>query len=60
MWCRTSRSWVRPSPRWVTTCFFAQSGEEALGVIQKEDLDLILLDVMMPGMTGFELSEKDP
>ncbi len=32
----------------------ATSGEEALEIASKERLDLVLMDVMMPGMNGFE------
>ncbi|XPF95779.1 response regulator [Colwellia sp. RE-S-Sl-9] len=34
---------------------FAKNGEDALKFAEKEQPDLILLDVMMPGMTGFEV-----
>lgn len=37
---------------------FARSGQNALDLIQKEKVDLILLDVNMPEMTGFEVCEK--
>ena len=37
---------------------FAKSGEEALQLLQKEQPDLILLDVMMPGLTGFDVCER--
>ncbi len=33
----------------------ALSGAEALDVAEKERVDLVLLDVMMPDMTGFEV-----
>lgn len=33
----------------------ATSGHEALDIIQNEPPDLILLDIMMPGMDGYEL-----
>lgn len=36
----------------------ATSGEEAIERIPEEKPDLILLDVMMPGMNGFEVSKK--
>jgi two-component system cell cycle sensor histidine kinase/response regulator CckA len=36
----------------------AGSGEEALAVIGRQAPDLILLDVMMPGMDGYQLAEK--
>ena len=35
----------------------AQSGEEALEMISKEHPDLILLDIMLPGIDGFEVCE---
>jgi two-component system sensor histidine kinase/response regulator len=35
----------------------ARSGEEALACLLKEDIALILLDVMMPGLDGFETAE---
>ena len=36
----------------------ANNGQEALEVIWNENPDLILLDVMMPGMDGFEVAER--
>ena len=36
---------------------FAKSGAEALRLIEKERPDIILLDVMMPEMTGYEVCE---
>lgn len=34
------------------------SAAEALAVISKEDADLLLLDITMPGMTGLELCQR--
>ena len=42
---------------------FAKSGADALSHLQKQAPDLVLLDVMMPGMDGYEVCEqikKDP
>lgn len=39
-------------------CLTAASGTEALEVIANQQVDLILLDVMMPGMSGFEVAER--
>ncbi|MEW6087621.1 MAG: two-component system response regulator [bacterium] len=36
----------------------ASDGEEALRKVLAEDIDLILLDVMMPKMNGFEVTKK--
>jgi CheY-like chemotaxis protein len=36
----------------------ALSGKEALSRLRKSEIDLILVDVMMPDMNGFELVEK--
>lgn len=38
------------------TC--ADTGEEALEYLLKEDIDCILLDLMLPGMSGIEFCEK--
>ena len=36
----------------------AYSGEEALKKVKCDDPDIILLDIMMPGMNGFEVCKK--
>jgi two-component system, sensor histidine kinase and response regulator len=38
--------------------YFAQSGEAALKQVEQHDFDLILLDIMMPEMEGFEVCRK--
>ncbi|MCH8494188.1 MAG: response regulator [Balneolales bacterium] len=40
------------------TVFAAFDGADALRLLEKRIPDLILLDVMMPGMNGFEVCEK--
>lgn len=40
------------------TLIKASSGKEALDCLEVTEPDLILLDVMMPGMSGFEVLEK--
>lgn len=37
--------------------FEASNGTEALHMIQQHNIDMVLLDVMMPGMSGFEMLE---
>jgi len=38
--------------------FKASSGEEALRIIETEDIHVVLLDVLMPGMDGFEVCRQ--
>ena len=37
--------------------FEAYNGKEALAILDREDVHLVLLDVMLPGADGFELME---
>ena len=41
---------------WDTTA--ASTGDEALTAIQNNSYDLVILDLMLPGMDGFEVCEK--
>jgi DNA-binding NtrC family response regulator len=36
----------------------ARSGEEALGLMEKEKVDLAIVDIIMPGMSGLDFLEK--
>lgn len=38
-------------------CLCAYDGAEAANILEKELFDLVLLDVMLPGVSGFELME---
>ncbi|ADE36539.1 methanogen output domain 1-containing protein [Methanohalophilus mahii] len=35
----------------------AESGEECLQKVEEKDIDLILLDIMMPGMSGYDVAK---
>lgn len=39
------------------TVFTAENGEEALKVMEKEHIDLVILDIMMPKMNGYEFTK---
>ena len=36
----------------------ASSGDEALKILAEQDLDLVLLDIVMPGMDGYEVCRR--
>ena len=40
------------------TVFTAPDGVEALNVMDREHIDLVVLDVMMPGMDGYEFTKR--
>lgn len=40
--------------RWGISCELAQNGQEALEEVQQQDFDVILMDLHMPVMNGFE------
>lgn len=41
---------------WQTACF--ENGREALSYLQKNEVHMVLLDVMIPGMNGFEVCKE--
>ncbi|RVU86408.1 response regulator [Leucothrix sargassi] len=40
------------------SCDFAESGEQALEKVQEKEYDLIFLDIMMPGIDGYQTCGK--
>jgi len=38
--------------------FFAYNGQEAIKYIDEQKFDLLLLDIMMPGIDGYDILEK--
>ena len=40
------------------TFSYAKSGEQALELVKEHEFDLILLDIMMPGIDGYEVCER--
>ena len=45
------------SPAATASCT-AASGDEALAVLARESVDLVLLDILMPGMDGYEVCRR--
>ena len=39
------------------SCKMVQNGLDALDMIEKEEFDLILLDIMLPGADGYDIME---
>ena len=39
-------------------CKTVESGEEGLDAVRREKVDLVILDIMLPGMTGLEVCKS--
>lgn len=37
---------------------FAKNGEDALEIMKKDEFDIVLLDIMMPGLNGYEVCKR--
>ncbi len=37
---------------------FARNGKESLDIVQKQDIDIVVMDVIMPGINGFEAAKR--
>ncbi|MEQ9423465.1 MAG: response regulator [Cyclobacteriaceae bacterium] len=49
---------IRFLEKWGVKCTGVESGRKALEIIEEEAFDLILLDLQMPEMDGFEVAQK--
>lgn len=38
--------------------FIAEKGDDAVDIVKNEDLDLMILDLMLPGMSGYDVCKK--
>lgn len=43
--------------KWLAALTIVSSAEESLQLIRKQDFDLILLDLLLPGISGYELTQ---
>ena len=54
----TSSCWRRGCRRNISTCSPPTSGAEALAICERAECDIVLLDVMMPDIDGFEVCRR--
>ena len=44
--------------KWGHETLIAENGDQALDIAQQEQPDVILMDIIMPGMSGFQVTRK--
>ncbi len=49
------RDWLKDAGYQVTT---AESGEEALEIVEKQDFSIVILDARLPGKTGIQVLKE--
>ncbi|NQT80432.1 MAG: response regulator [Candidatus Aminicenantes bacterium] len=53
--CKMFKKWLLLKGHQVK---FASTGKSAIGLIKKENFDIVYLDIVMPGISGIEVFEK--